>query len=109
MVITETYPAGTSYNLASPVPTSGDNVWSVGNLVPGASAAIVVSLRVTDSLPVGSVLTDVVTIGAARSATATYQLTTSVVSMPLLDLSLTENLDPVRVGRHSRLRHPISE
>ncbi len=98
VVITETYPAGTSYNLASPVPTNGDNVWSVGNLVPGASAAIVVSLRVTDSLPVGSVLTDVVTIGAARSATATYLLTTSVVSMPVLDLSLTENLDPVRVG-----------
>ncbi len=98
VTITETYPAGTSYNLASPVPTSGDNVWLVGNLAPGASAAIVVSLRVTDSLPVGSVLTDVVTIGAARSATATYQLTTPVVSAPVLDLSLTENLDPIRVG-----------
>ncbi len=98
VVITETYPAGTSYNLASPLPTSGNNVWSIGNLVPGGSAAIVVSLRVTDSLPVGSVLTDVVRIGAAKSATAVYTMTTSVVSAPLLDVSLDENIDPVRVG-----------
>jgi uncharacterized repeat protein (TIGR01451 family) len=99
VVITETYPAGTSYNLAAPLPTGGNNVWSIGNVVPGGSAAIVVSLRVAGSMPVGSVLTDVVTIGAAKSATATYTLTTPVVSAPVLNVSVSENRDPVRVGQ----------
>jgi uncharacterized repeat protein (TIGR01451 family) len=99
VVITETYPTNTSYNLASPLPTSGDNVWSIGNLVPGGSAAIVVSLQVADSMPVGSVLTNVVTIGAAKSATAVYTLTTLVAASPLLNVSVADNLDPVRVGQ----------
>ena len=70
VVITDTYPTGTTYNLASPQPTSGNNVWSIGSVVPGGSAAIVVSLQVTDSMPVGSVLTNVVKISADKTAAA---------------------------------------
>jgi uncharacterized repeat protein (TIGR01451 family) len=40
VVITETYPIGVIYVNASPMPDSGNNVWHVGDLAPGASGGI---------------------------------------------------------------------
>ncbi|MGH2593691.1 MAG: hypothetical protein ACRDGG_09280, partial [Anaerolineae bacterium] len=58
VVITETYPANTTYLIASPPPTTGDNVWSLGDLPAGASGTIVVLVTVANELPVGTTLTN---------------------------------------------------
>jgi len=51
VVITETYPASTTYFAALPAPTSGDNVWSMGDLAPGATGTIVVTVSMANELP----------------------------------------------------------
>jgi len=50
-------------------------------------------------MSVGSVLTNVVTIAAAKTAAAAYTTTSSVASAPLLNVFVSDNIDPVRVGR----------
>ncbi len=99
VVITETYPSDTTYLVAVPSPTPGtNNVWLIGSLPAGATGTIAVSVRVTNELPIGSVLTNVVRIGAAQAAESAHTETTQVTSAPDVYIGKSDSGDPVRVG-----------
>ncbi len=98
VVITETYPAAISYLIASPLPTSGANVWSIGDLPAGVTGTIVVFASVANELPVGAVLTNTVRIGAPQLAATIFTATTQVNSAPDVKVSKIDSADPVRVG-----------
>jgi hypothetical protein len=54
--VTETYDPHTTFDSANPAPTSGEDVWQIGSLPPGASGTIVISVRVLDDVPIGTTL-----------------------------------------------------
>jgi uncharacterized repeat protein (TIGR01451 family) len=101
VVITETYPPSVTIPAIpppSPPPTTGNNVWSIGNLNPGDSGAIIVYAQVPSQLPVGTVLTNVVRAGASKINTDIFTQTTAVNAQPDVSLNLSDSNDPVRVG-----------
>jgi uncharacterized repeat protein (TIGR01451 family) len=99
VLITETYPLSTTYDHASLGPTTGNNVWSIGSLAASASSAIEVYVNVASQMPVGSVLTNTVQIGALRAAAPIYTATTPVNAQPLLSADVLDSSDPVRPGQ----------
>ncbi len=46
VIVTETYPAGVIFVSANPPPTTGNNVWNLGNLAPGAAVPIFITVTV---------------------------------------------------------------
>ena len=99
VVITETYSPSVTYDLASPLPDAGtNNVWSVGDLGPGTTGAIVVSTLVSTTFPAGNALTSTVAIGASKSAPSTFTTGVSTVIIPNLYVTVIDSFDPVRVG-----------
>ncbi|MDD4307266.1 MAG: NEW3 domain-containing protein [Thermoplasmata archaeon] len=46
VTITETYPAGVTFISAIPAPTSGNNVWFIGDLAAGASGMIEITVQI---------------------------------------------------------------
>jgi uncharacterized repeat protein (TIGR01451 family) len=98
VVITETYPPSATFFSAVPAPTSGVNIWSIGNLAVNDPRSIVVFMTTPGQMPVGSVLTNSVQIGAAGINTASYTTTTPVNALPDLSVSVTDSPDPARPG-----------
>ena len=98
VVITETYPLSTSYLFASIPPSSGDNLWSIGSVGAGVSGTLVVYVSVPSQMPVGSVLTNSVQLGAAKVNSATFTIATTVNAVPDLTATVVDNPDPVRPG-----------
>ena len=96
--ITETYPMSTSYVLAAPPPTSGTNIWELGSLGVGVTGTIVVDVNVPAQMPVGSVLTNSVQLGASRVSSAAFTITTTVNAIPDLTATVLDIPDPVRPG-----------
>ncbi len=98
-VITETYPAGTTFLLAVPSPTPGtNNVWAIGSLAPGLTSTIQVFVQLASQFPMSSVLTNTVRFGGPKVTTAIFTTTTQVNSAPDVTISKTAFPDPVRVG-----------
>ena len=87
-----------TYVIASPEPTSGNNVWSISNLPPGVTSTIQVYVNVASVLPVSTVLTNTVRVGGPKLATAVFTATTSANSVPDVKISKLDSADPVRVG-----------
>jgi uncharacterized repeat protein (TIGR01451 family) len=98
VVITETYPAGVAFLIASPPPSTGANVWALGDLAPGVTGTIAVFVSVASELPIDTVLTNTVQIGASGAAPAIFTETTGVASAPAVTISKFDSADPVRVG-----------
>jgi uncharacterized repeat protein (TIGR01451 family) len=46
VIITETYPLGVSFVNSNPLPSVGDNIWTIGNLLPGAGGVIYINVSV---------------------------------------------------------------
>ncbi|HLF28746.1 MAG TPA: DUF11 domain-containing protein [Anaerolineae bacterium] len=98
VVITETYPSNTTYFFALPSPTTGNNVWSIGNLAPGATGVITAVVTVANQLPVGTVLTNTVRIHGSSLPLVSFTETTQVNSAPDLSITKSDSEDPVRPG-----------
>jgi uncharacterized repeat protein (TIGR01451 family) len=96
--ITETYPLSTTYLFASLPPSSGNNIWSIGSVGAGVSGTLVVYVSVPSQMPVGSVLTNSVQLGAAKVDSATFTIATTVNAVPDLTATVVDNPDPVRPG-----------
>lgn len=100
VIITETYPLNTTYSHAYPPPISAsNNVWSIPSLAANTSEIIDVYVNVAPQMPVGSVLTNTVRIGASRAATAIYTATTQVNASPIINVDVADTIDPVRPGQ----------
>jgi uncharacterized repeat protein (TIGR01451 family) len=81
VIITETYPPSTT--------TTYSNVWSIPSLAAGASGTITVGVNVAKPMPVGSMLTNTVQIGALRTATVSGTAMTRVNAEPSLGLNVS--------------------
>ena len=100
VVVTETYPLSTTYLIAIPSPDigSGNRAWTIGSLAPGASGTIDVYVQLASQTPVSAALTNTVQFSGAKVATAVYTQTTQVDAAPDVQITKSDNLDPVRVG-----------
>ena len=99
MMITETYPANTTYNgIAVPQPTIGNNVWVFPLVNPGVTGSVQVILGVNSPLPVGTLLTNTVRVGGDRVASAVFTTTTPVTATPNVSIQKTHTPDAARPG-----------
>jgi uncharacterized repeat protein (TIGR01451 family) len=78
VVLTETYDPRTVYEGAIPAPTTGDDVWQIGTLLPGDSGAITVTVRVSPTVADGATLQNTAIISATELA-AKVATSTAVV------------------------------
>lgn len=97
VTLTETYDPNVSFVSAVPPPTSGDDVWDLGDLVPGAFAAVVITVQVASPLLDGTV---VLGSGVVSADQDSVQLTesTTVNSSTMLSLTMSDSVDPVLPG-----------
>jgi uncharacterized repeat protein (TIGR01451 family)/fimbrial isopeptide formation D2 family protein len=93
-VITEAYPAGITFVSASPAPTSGDNVWSIGNLGAGSSGNITVTVSVGAGVADGSTLNNVVTLTSNDTRPVQSGVSTTVGTAPALHITKDDLEDP---------------
>ena len=58
VVLSEVYDPYTVYEVASPLPTVGDNAWQIGPLPPGAAGTVMITVRVAETVTNGLWLTN---------------------------------------------------
>jgi uncharacterized repeat protein (TIGR01451 family) len=105
VVITDIFPANTSFNSQSSMPSvasspiSGGRRWDVGVLAgDGGSGVITLTLNVAAPQDNGTILTNIVTIAADQPSTDTATATNTITSTPILDISKVESEDPTKAG-----------
>ncbi len=84
--ITDTIDANTSFVASDPPHDSGNYVWEIGELWPSDTHQITVTVRVTDSLPNGTPLTNDAIIRGAGNITDADQAIVNVESAPILSV-----------------------
>jgi uncharacterized repeat protein (TIGR01451 family) len=95
--ITDTIDGNTVFQSASPG-YSGSYVWTIPDLPPPATTQLTLTVRVTDVLPNGTLLTNGVVIQDATGVSATDQATATVQSAPALHLSKTASAAVIQPG-----------
>jgi uncharacterized repeat protein (TIGR01451 family) len=100
VTIVENYDPNVSFVYAnrSPVPGSGGTQWALGTLAVDTSMSLHVVVRVTDTLPVGTVLTNVVTLDSAQTTPISATETTQALSVSSLEITQVGTPDPVSAG-----------
>lgn len=89
--VTETYPAGFTFNNANPVPDSGNNQWDLGNIAAGDNRTIAISGTVTG----GGTLTNVAAVAALTDDLNTNDNSTSVSTDVILPVKVGGEVNPV--------------
>ncbi len=90
VVITETYPAGVTFVSSIPVPTAGNNVWDIGDIAPGGSGSIMITVRVnTNAFGILRNFAVLAYSSAARTMPPAYAWANTTVVDPLLIMSKT--------------------
>jgi len=97
VLLREEYPAEVSFVAASPAPDVGNDTWHLGNL-PLEARTVVITVHVPATLPLGTVLTNTVTLSSAETAPQSVTITTTVGNAPVLHLSKADAPDPVQPG-----------
>jgi uncharacterized repeat protein (TIGR01451 family) len=102
VVVTEQYPSQFSYVAATPAPDSGNNVWALGTLNPGALRGIVIRGTVSVGTPGGTILTNRITV-TSTVGTNTTEEPTLVVNPPppeqaAIRVTKRDLMDPVGPG-----------
>jgi len=98
----ELYPAGVIFDSSSPVPSSSNDTFSLGNISPGASTTVNITVNVSSVLANGTLLNNIVNVtfenssGQPESVFANEQ--TNVLGAPNLTMSKVDNVDPVVAG-----------
>jgi len=102
VTLVESYPANVVFHSSSPVPTSGNNTWSLGNLSPGQSTTVNITLNVSINAANGSILTNNVNVTFANftgeNSTVNDTENTTVLGIAVIVTSKTDSLDPVPNG-----------
>ncbi len=101
VLITDTYDSRVTFLWADRDPIISTDevwVWDIGDLDVGDSGNIYVEVRVDKPLSNGTVLTNRVTIDSVHTSPQSYVETTRVSSAPVLDLTVTDQPDPVVPG-----------
>jgi len=82
VVITETYDSNVTFISASPSPSVGNNQWNIGNLAPGASGSITVTVNVNSNVQGGTKITNTVVIQSDRVFANAEEETTVESNIP---------------------------
>jgi len=96
-VITENYDPRVSFVSADPSPTSGNNQWAVGDLTPGESGKIQITVRVNTQLANDQLLNNEVILQSSRGTVSAEEETT-IISEALLSINKTGSPEQVVVG-----------
>jgi uncharacterized repeat protein (TIGR01451 family) len=96
--ITDTIDANTSFVASDPPHASGNYVWELGNVWPSDTYQITVTVRVTDSLPNGTLLTNDAIIRGAGNITDADQAIVNVESAPILSLAKEASSGVIEAG-----------
>jgi uncharacterized repeat protein (TIGR01451 family) len=98
--VVEEYDPNVSFVFANPAPDSGtgNRVWSFPSLDVGDHQSIQILVRVASPIAVGTVLTNVVSVGSAETSPVTTTETTEVLSQPQIEVTQTDDPDPVDAG-----------
>jgi len=102
VTVTEHYDPNTSFVYASPSPDSGseNRVWTFETLAVDTSRQIDIVVEVTSPLPIGTILTNQVTLDSNQTMPITITEITSVTSASELTVSKVDVPDPVQAGEN---------
>ena len=99
VVVTEHYDPNVSFfSHDRPDLYSGDGVWTIPVLTVDHAESINIIVEVTDTLSVGTVLTNLVTLDSDQTAPVTVTELTAVTSVSELTVSKDDLSDPVQAG-----------
>lgn len=98
VVLTESYDPSTTFVSASPAPDAGNNTWYLGQLQPGDSGQVSITMRAATPLPNGTQLSNHAELSSAEGAVASADETTTVQSSAILTLAKGDTPDPVEPG-----------
>ena len=100
VTIVENYDPNVSFITASRFPDygSGNTQWSLGTLAVDTSASLVIVVRVADILPVGTILTNEVTLDSAQTTPISTTENTQALSESILEITQVDTPDPVSAG-----------
>jgi len=100
--VIETYPAGTSFVNSTISPSSGNNIFLIGNISPNETANITITLLVNTSVANNTVINNTYEVnftGFLGNQLSVSNLTnTTVLGFPDLIISKTDSPDPVTFG-----------
>ena len=89
VIITDTYPAGVTFVNANPAPSNpgvGDNIWYIGTVAPGSGGMIFVNVTVSETVPIGTFLTNMVH--------CDYETSGGTAMPPATDICVTTVINP---------------
>ncbi|MCP4589300.1 MAG: DUF11 domain-containing protein, partial [bacterium] len=96
VIITETYDANTLFYGANPPPTSGNDVWNLGQLGVGSTRRITVTVQVIPTVADQTVLTNTLRIQADQISPFSVTKTSLVVHFPQFNVAKRVNPNPPR-------------
>jgi uncharacterized repeat protein (TIGR01451 family) len=82
VVLTETYDGNAIYQSAIPTPSSGNNVWDLGDIGGGQVELVTVTVRTDSGLATGDLLTNVVTLDSIQTEPRAITVTTPLLVRP---------------------------
>jgi uncharacterized repeat protein (TIGR01451 family) len=99
--ITESYDANVTFVSSVPSPDSGENVWQIGTLAPGADHTIIIIVHIEDSVAYGTNLVNTVWIDSDESQPQSDSVSTHMdgylVYVPVLLRGYTPSPPQVRI------------
>jgi len=98
VAIEETYPAHTTFVSATPNPTTGNNIWAIGNLAPHAAGTLLITLSVDSPIANGTPLLNYIEITSDEGVSDNDTALTVVNSSPVLVVEKSDDPDPVNEG-----------
>jgi uncharacterized repeat protein (TIGR01451 family) len=96
--ITDTIDGNTSFENSDPLPDGGSYYWDIGELWPSTTHQITLTVRVTDSLPNETILTNQVIIRDSGRISDTNQATVTVQSAPILLVAKEASANVIEPG-----------
>ena len=98
VTVTEVYDANVSYVSATPLPSSGNNIWNFSTINASESKTIIITVNVTSPLPNGTLLLNYANVTSDQNVTNQIVISTTVKSAPILLIEKADWPDPVAAG-----------
>jgi uncharacterized repeat protein (TIGR01451 family) len=100
VTVTETYDGNVTFVTAVPAPSSGDDTWKFATLNVSGTKWVNISVLVNASVLNGTVLHNIVNVSCDEGVmdTDTENTTVFVAPVPVLEITKTDNPDPVSPG-----------
>ncbi|RJQ21346.1 DUF11 domain-containing protein, partial [Candidatus Woesearchaeota archaeon] len=103
VTVVEGYPLGVGLHAVQPSPSSGNNTFTAGNLSPGESFTINITVNVSSALTNGTVLNNSVSatfanVSGNSALVSDFELTT-VIGFPVISAEKSDSPDPVVQGQ----------